>query len=639
MNDVAHDGASQGEIVVRTPWLTQGYLGEPEKSEDLWRGGWLHTGDVGVIDADGYVKIVDRIKDVVKTGGEWVSSLDLEDIILRMPGIAEVAVVGMPDERWGERPVALVVLKPGQGEPPSEGAIRLHVDDYAQRGAISKYAVPDRVHFVDAIPKTSVGKLDKKVIRANLQSDAARGEPRPSPTASEDTMSQYRAPLAEMQFVMTELAGLDEIAEIAGLRGRDTRDRSPRSSRKPTSSRTEVLDPLNRIGDQQGARLEADGRVTTPPGFRDAYRKFCELGWNGLSKSADFGGQGMPQLVAAAIDEMWNAANMAFELCPMLTSGAIEAIELNGSDALKEIYLPKMVSGEWTGTMNLTEPQAGSDLAAVRSKAVRQADGSYVISGNKIFITYGDHDYTDNIVHLVLARTPDAPPGTKGISLFVVPKFIVNADGSLGRRNDVALRVARAQARHPREPDRGARLRRPRRRGGPHRRRGEPRPRVHVRDDESRPLRRRHAGRRDRRARLSAGARLCARSRAGPRRRRGARRRRRHHRPPGRPADADDDARAHRSGAGARLCHRGGARSSAPASRRGRAQARARVRRADDPDRQGLEHRDRATDGAISACRCTAAWATSRNRAPRSTRATRASRRSTRARPAFRRTT
>jgi fatty-acyl-CoA synthase len=175
MNDVAHDGASQGEVVVRTPWLTQGYLGEPEKSEELWRGGWLHTGDVGVIDADGYLKIVDRIKDVVKTGGEWVSSLDLEDIILRVPGIAEVAVVGVPDERWGERPIALVVVKPGQGERPTEEAIRRHVDDHAKRGAISKYAVPDRVHFVDAIPKTSVGKLDKKVIRARLLEERAGG--------------------------------------------------------------------------------------------------------------------------------------------------------------------------------------------------------------------------------------------------------------------------------------------------------------------------------------------------------------------------------------------------------------------------------------------------------------------------------
>jgi len=173
MNDVAHDGASQGEIVVRAPWLTQGYLGEPERSEELWHGGWLHTGDVGVIDEDGYVKIVDRIKDVVKTGGEWVSSLHLEDLILRCPGVAEVAVVGVPDDRWGERPVALVVIKPGQGQPPTEDAIRSHVDGYAKRGAISKYAVPNRVHFVTAIPKTSVGKLDKKVIRAQLHEEAA----------------------------------------------------------------------------------------------------------------------------------------------------------------------------------------------------------------------------------------------------------------------------------------------------------------------------------------------------------------------------------------------------------------------------------------------------------------------------------
>jgi len=249
-------------------------------------------------------------------------------------------------------------------------------------------------------------------------------------------MSQYRAPLAEMRFVMNELAGLGEVARLAGFE-EATPDTVEAILEEADKFATDVLDPLNRAGDREGARLGANGHVTTPSGFKDAYRKFCELGWNGLSKSADFGGQGMPQLVAAAIDEMWNAANMAFELCPMLTGGAIEAIELNGSETLKRAYLPKMVAGEWTGTMNLTEPQAGSDLAAVRTKAVPQADGSYKIFGNKIFITYGDHDYTDNIVHLVLARTPDAPPGTKGTSLFVVPKFLVNADGSLGARNDV----------------------------------------------------------------------------------------------------------------------------------------------------------------------------------------------------------
>ena len=167
MNDVAHDGVSQGEVVVRSPWLTQGYLGEPERSEELWRGGWLHTGDVGVIDAEGYVKIIDRIKDVVKTGGEWVSSLDIEDLILRAPGIAEVAVVGVPDDKWGERPIALVTTKAGAATP-TEDAIRRHVAQFVDKGLISKYGVPDRVYFVDAIPKTSVGKLDKKVIRAKL---------------------------------------------------------------------------------------------------------------------------------------------------------------------------------------------------------------------------------------------------------------------------------------------------------------------------------------------------------------------------------------------------------------------------------------------------------------------------------------
>ena len=172
MKDVAHDGASQGEVVVRSTWLTQGYWNEPERSEELWRGGWLHTGDVGVIDELGYVKIVDRIKDVVKTGGEWVSSLDIEDLILRVPGVAEVAVVGVPDERWGERPVALIVGKAGT-EAPTEDAIRRHIASFAERGVVSKYAVPDRVHFVDAIPKTSVGKLDKKVIRAQLAERAA----------------------------------------------------------------------------------------------------------------------------------------------------------------------------------------------------------------------------------------------------------------------------------------------------------------------------------------------------------------------------------------------------------------------------------------------------------------------------------
>ncbi len=249
-------------------------------------------------------------------------------------------------------------------------------------------------------------------------------------------MSQYRAPLAEMQFVMTELAGLEDVARLPGYEDASL-DTVAAILEEAGKFAADVLDPLNPVGDREGVELAGDGGVRTPSGFRDAYRQFCELGWNGLAKDPEFGGQGMPHLVAAAVDEMWNAANMAFELCPMLTSGAIEAIERNGSDVLKRKYLHRMVSGEWTGTMNLTEPQAGSDLAAIRTKAVPQGDGSYKLYGSKIFITYGEHDYTDNIVHLVLARTPDAPPGTRGISLFVVPKHLVNADGSLGARNDV----------------------------------------------------------------------------------------------------------------------------------------------------------------------------------------------------------
>jgi fatty-acyl-CoA synthase len=166
MKDVPHDGTTPGEIVARAPWLTQGYLHETERSEDLWRGGWLHTGDVGFIDDQGYLKITDRIKDVVKTGGEWVSSLDIEDLILRMPQVAEAAVVGIPDERWGERPVALVVTK--KGESLTAEAVCVHLSEFAAKGVISRYAVPKRVEFVDSIPKTSVGKLDKKTIRARL---------------------------------------------------------------------------------------------------------------------------------------------------------------------------------------------------------------------------------------------------------------------------------------------------------------------------------------------------------------------------------------------------------------------------------------------------------------------------------------
>ncbi len=248
-------------------------------------------------------------------------------------------------------------------------------------------------------------------------------------------MSAYSAPLRDMRFVMTELAGLAEVEQLPGCEeiSDDLVDAILDEAAKFAGS---VLAPLNWTGDQEGAKWH-DGAVTTAPGWKEAYSQFAEAGWPGIACDPDFGGQGLPKLLSTAVMEMWKSANMAFSLCPMLTAGAIEALMLRGSDEQKAMYLPKMVSGQWTGTMNLTEPQAGSDLAAVRAKAEPQGDGTYRIFGQKIFITYGEHDLTDNIIHLVLARLPDAPEGVKGISLFVVPKFMVNADGSLGERNDV----------------------------------------------------------------------------------------------------------------------------------------------------------------------------------------------------------
>jgi 3-(methylthio)propanoyl-CoA dehydrogenase len=249
-------------------------------------------------------------------------------------------------------------------------------------------------------------------------------------------MSAYHAPLQDMQFVMTELAGMAQVATLPGFEDA-TPDTVAAILEEAAKFATEVLDPLNVVGDREGARWVEGGNVKTPTGFKEAYRQFVDNGWNGLTKSPEHGGQGLPQLLATAVEEMWHGANMAFSLCPLLTQGAIEALVLCGSDALKATFLPKMVEGIWTGTMNLTEPQAGSDLASVRTRALPQPDGSFRLHGQKIFITYGEQDYTDNIIHLVLARTPTAPEGVKGISLFLVPKFIVNADGSLGERNDV----------------------------------------------------------------------------------------------------------------------------------------------------------------------------------------------------------
>lgn len=248
-------------------------------------------------------------------------------------------------------------------------------------------------------------------------------------------MSEYVAPLKDIRFVMQELAGLDQVVALPGCEeaSPDVIDAILDEAAKFAGA---VLSPLNRVGDREGAKWK-DTVVTTSPGFKEAYRQFVDNGWNGLGCDPEFGGQGLPKLLSTAVSEMWKAANHAFSLCPMLTQGAIEALMIAGTDAQKSAYLPNLVSGEWTGTMNLTEPSAGSDLAAVRSRAEPVGDGTFRIFGQKIFITYGEHDMTDNIVHLVLARTPNAPEGVKGISLFVVPKFMLNADGSLGERNDV----------------------------------------------------------------------------------------------------------------------------------------------------------------------------------------------------------
>jgi acyl-CoA dehydrogenase len=248
-------------------------------------------------------------------------------------------------------------------------------------------------------------------------------------------MSDYVPPLKDMQFVIKELIGLTEYAGLPGV-AEVTPDVVDQVLSEAGKFAAEVLAPLNRVGDLQGAKL-ADGKVTTPPGFSDAYRQFVESGWNALAGLEAFGGQALPRLVSMPVAEIWNSANMAFSLCPMLTTGVLEALQRKGTPEQQRTFLPKLTSGEWTGTMNLTEPQAGSDLSAVRTRAIPQADGSYRLHGQKIFITYGEHDLAENIIHLVLARTPDAPEGTRGISLFIVPKYLVNADGSLGARNDV----------------------------------------------------------------------------------------------------------------------------------------------------------------------------------------------------------
>jgi acyl-CoA dehydrogenase len=247
----------------------------------------------------------------------------------------------------------------------------------------------------------------------------------------------YVAPVKDMLFAMNELAGLSDVVAYPQYAeaGADV-DLAPAILEEAAKFNQDVVAPLNWSGDQNPSVLR-DGEVYTTPGFKEAFEQFAAAGWQGVVHPAEFGGQGLPKLIATACFEMVHSASLSFALCPMLTDGAIEALLTAASPELQEQFVPKMIAGEWTGSMCLTEPQAGSDLSMVRSRAVPQGDGSYKIFATKVFITYGEHDMAKNIIHLVLARTPDAPEGVKGISLFVAPKFIVNADGSLGERNDV----------------------------------------------------------------------------------------------------------------------------------------------------------------------------------------------------------
>jgi alkylation response protein AidB-like acyl-CoA dehydrogenase len=259
---------------------------------------------------------------------------------------------------------------------------------------------------------------------------------------------EYVAPIRDMRFVIEELVHFDQVSQLPGCE-EFSPDLIETILEEAGKFANGVISPLNRLSDQHGAKLQGDS-VKTSPGFQGAYVQFVESGWNSLSGNPDFGGQGLPEVVATSVNEMWHAACMSFALCPMLTAGAIHAIEHHGSQAQKDTYLARLISGEWTGTMNLTEPQAGSDLAAVATKAwplpadhplrpadATDTDSAYCVHGTKIYITHGEHDLAENIIHLVLARLPDAPVGVKGISLFLVPKFLVNDDGSLGHRNDV----------------------------------------------------------------------------------------------------------------------------------------------------------------------------------------------------------
>ena len=401
----------------------------------------------------------------------------------------------------------------------------------------------------------------------------------------------YRAPINDMLLALNHGAGLNA-AVVAGHFGDYDSEITAAVLEEAGRFATDVLAPLNRVGDTEGIKLQ-DGKVITAPGWPDAYQRWIAAGWNAVSGAEAFGGQGLPMAINAACTEIWAAANVAFGLCPLLTLSAIEALDAHGSDELKKIYLEKLISGEWTGTMQLTEPQAGSDVGALRARAERAADGSYRIFGTKIFITYGDHDMTDNIVHFVLARLPDAPPGTKGISLFLIPKFLVNADGSLGARNDIfpsgiehKLGMHAAPTCTMTMGDNGGAI-------------------GYLIGEENRGMQCMFTMMNQ--ARLSVGLEgvgiaerayqqalgVRAGAQAGPRHRREAVEVRSDHRASGRQAHAAADALDDRRRAHHLLRHRGGARHLGPRHRSRGEGRRRHPRRAADADRQGVRHRHR----------------------------------------------
>ena len=317
-------------------------------------------------------------------------------------------------------------------------------------------------------------------------------------------MPTYRAPVDEVMFLLRDVFHVERYNNLPGF-AEATPDIVEAVLAEAAKFCEDVLTPLNRVGDKEGCRRHADGSVTTPPGFKDAYRKLVAGGWVGASAPAEFGGQGLPTVLTQAIREFLYSSNMAFAMYSSLALGAVAAIYSHGSAEQKARYLPKLISGEWAGTMNLTEPQCGTDLGQLRCRAAPQPDGSYKITGTKIFISAGEHDLTDNIIHLVLARIDGAPAGTKGISLFIVPKFLLTADGALGRTQRGVVRLDRREDGHPRQRHLRHELRRRHRLA--HRREAS-RALRHVHDDEHGAAQRRRAGAGAVRGRLSERRRL-----------------------------------------------------------------------------------------------------------------------------------